>query len=352
MPNIKEMFHKLPILSKDDNVLLLTHIDMDGSGPAIILKTLYPAIQVQHCGNGEMSDIIEHAVTDPTARPENCTVIIVCDISCTQAAADRINTALPKSGVKLILLDHHKTALHLNDYDWAVVSPTAPSDTMRKEYYNNYTDYTPLTSGTALLLDYLNYAELLQKNDEKRMKQLLSLTHMISAYDTWEWNDLFKADLPKQFNDIFLIYGVKRFEERMTTRVLYCDELITEFDKDMLAIEQDHVNEAVADDAKHIKEKDLTIDGRTYHCVISLSSENMAAMFLYMKTEYPDADLYIISYGTGISIRTVKPDIDVSAITLRRGGGGHPGAGGFKISEDVQTQFILSAMQCELKRGD
>ena len=59
-----------------------------------------------------------------------------------------------------------------------------------------------------------------------------------------------------------------------------------------------------------------------------------------MKETYPTIDLHIINYGTGISIRSIKDDISVGDITAAFGGGGHKGAGGFRINFEKQKEYL------------
>ena len=60
-----------------------------------------------------------------------------------------------------------------------------------------------------------------------------------------------------------------------------------------------------------------------------------------MKTEYPEKDLYIINYGSGISMRGVKKDFNVGMFAKGNyGGGGHPGAAGFPIPEEMIHEYM------------
>ena len=54
-------------------------------------------------------------------------------------------------------------------------------------------------------------------------------------------------------------------------------------------------------------------------------------------------DLYFVHYGTGISIRT-DTDLNVAQFAMNYGGGGHPGAGGIKISQELLQNQLEAAL--------
>ena len=69
----------------------------------------------------------------------------------------------------------------------------------------------------------------------------------------------------------------------------------------------------------------------------------MNDVFLLMKEKYPQKDLYIINYGTGIGLRT-DTNIDVGQLAKMFRGGGHKEAAGIKISDLSQIKYTQSAL--------
>ena len=70
-----------------------------------------------------------------------------------------------------------------------------------------------------------------------------------------------------------------------------------------------------------------------------------------MKEHWPNRDLYIICYGTGISVRKTddNKNINVGEIVRMFNGGGHIAAGGFKVPTDLQMGYIQAAFKgCKL----
>lgn len=66
------------------------------------------------------------------------------------------------------LLDHHQTALHLNQYEWGKVVLEDEQGL--------------LTSATSLFYQYLVMHGLLEKTDV-----LTEFVELVRQYDTWEW---------------------------------------------------------------------------------------------------------------------------------------------------------------------
>ena len=66
------------------------------------------------------------------------------------------------------LIDHHKTAIHLNEYEWGSVLV---------ENENG-----ELTSATSLFYHFLIGNDLLQPTEA-----LDEFVELVSQYDTWEW---------------------------------------------------------------------------------------------------------------------------------------------------------------------
>lgn len=50
--------NRINILENAINILLLTHNDLDGSGPVIILNKYFELVETIHCSNENMEQII------------------------------------------------------------------------------------------------------------------------------------------------------------------------------------------------------------------------------------------------------------------------------------------------------
>lgn len=345
-PTIASSFHKLPKITKNNKILLLTHTDMDGSGPVIFLKSIFKDIDVEHCPNALMSKTIKQKATDADVAKQYDT-IIVCDISCTENDAEIINKY--KKIKNLILLDHHITATALNKYSWACVEPNLLEDTYRNNYLYGINKKPSRSSGTSLLFDYLTYCELIQNIPNIHLAE--ELNFFIAGYDTWDWAELFDKDIRFQNLDtLFETYGFTEFENAYIKRLSNPEEteLFNETDHLLLRIAEtkrqvhtDKIRRTMSTGNVKFNDEYLTF-------VFCFSTEYLQNTFDVMKEDYPDSDLYIVDYGNGLSFRAIKENINIAEIVKPLGGGGHPGAGGLSISFEDRKELIENILHTSL----
>lgn len=346
---------KLNVNDENSRILLLTHTDMDGSGAAIVLNSIFKegCVTVEHCSNGIMSYAIRNHVLNDADKYD---AIFVCDISCNEEDAKLINES--EGCKKLILIDHHKTAEYLNDYKWACVYPGLLSDSSICKHYPEDKIAQASESGTGLILDFALYAGMLPSDTCKTPDSLAfleRLSHMISAYDTWDWNNLLGANAAyKDLSTLHLLYGIECFESEMLNRMksgLKIDtesDIFTKTDNLLLTIERNKIKEHIENISNCFATATIHLDDKYYSAVFCSTGKYLAEVFEAMKTEYPTHDLYIVNYGTGISMRAKSPDINIGDIVKKRNGGGHPSAGGFKIPFEMQAKHIEEAFGAEM----
>lgn len=358
--NSTEIFSKLPKISPSmKNILLLTHTDLDGAGAYILLKAIANKanIEVQHCNNGVMSSVIRNCVTknDIALKYD---LIIACDISCNIADAGFIDGDANK--YKFVLLDHHDTALALNQYDWACVQPHVPEDSFRVRYYkdeNGNLNPNAHSSGTSLMYDYLEYCGLIGDMFYSEYELLQYFTHMTAAYDTWDWVEIFgkKAPDPYKLNKLFTTMGITKFEENMVLKMANAFSSTTPsqqiFDQTaelIMSIEEEKIKTHLESTRKSLINDMITLDNKTYSMVYCYTGRYFPETFDMMMEEYPFSQLYAINYGSGISLRTRDQDIHIGKLLENIGGGGHAGAGGAKIHLDLQRRYMMQALQAEI----
>ncbi len=321
-------------------ILLLTHADMDGSGPSVLLKLLFERVEVRHCPNGVMSREIRNAVLNEAGSYD---LIFACDISCTGDHAEIINRS--NGSRKFILLDHHMTAESLNRYSWAVVQSELVEDSFNAAYYQGKPGNS---SGTSLMYDFLDWAGAAKYPEGG--EHVRKFVHMINAYDTWDWVNMFESDPSyRDLDRVFHLYGQDLFERVYVNRLAEDDPvLLGEIEKLLLEIEDGKIAAHLDRVKKTIRAGYLKKDDAYYDIVLSNTGEYMQETFEYMKEAYPEADLYMVNYGTGISIRSTKDSINVGDFVKHLGGGGHAGAGGLRIESGDITDLLAKTLQCDL----
>lgn len=323
-------FSKLKPIGKDDKILLITHTDMDGAN-VVVMKQMFDNVDVMNCSNNSMSYLIKKNVCEDNDYDS----IVVVDISCTKADAEAINSNPNKK--KLVLLDHHDTAKFLNDYDWAIVESDIVEDSFRiKEYEGIEGGHS---SGTSLLYDYLDYQGHTERVKNKKL--LEEYVSNVAMYDTWDWNDLFdKKKEPKELEDVFEMYGIDMFQRLMSEKIAKGERLVDIEEIALLTKFKEKEQLYVDEVSKKFQEGTLEFKGKEYSFLMVVADNYLGPIFDKMKDIENTYDLYIINYGSGLSIRTSKDDIHVGELVSNFGGGGHPGAGGIKIDKDMQVNQI------------
>jgi len=128
--------------------------------------------------------------------------LFITDLTVNDEMAEKINEFVLGGG-KAKLIDHHKTALHFNDYIWGDVKVEDENGT--------------LTSAASLVYEYLVHEKHLQKNGT-----LDEFVELVRQYDTWDW-DIPKNFKAKNLNDLFFMVSIKDFERRDFPRALLGD---------------------------------------------------------------------------------------------------------------------------------
>lgn len=334
----QELFNTLKAPKLSDKILLLTHTDMDAAGAIIVIKDIFDNVDTKLCSNKTMDYDIRNTIMNNELMDEY-DIVIACDISCSARTAEIIDKNRNIS--KFVLLDHHESAKYLNNYKWARVQPELLSDSYRKTDY--YLDHDGLSSGASLMFDYLDYNQFTKYCSRISFTKLL--IHMIACYDTWDWSTVFDND--ERMNDLDMLcdlYGIEYFVKTMLQKIsTHNGDIFNEIDRTLISIEKEKIANYVARSEYGFKTGSLCIDGKYYSIVTSYAKDYMQAIFARMKELHPKCDLYFVHYGTGISIRT-DTDLNVAQFAMNYGGGGHPGAGGIKISQELLQNQLEAAL--------
>ncbi|MBQ3420485.1 MAG: hypothetical protein IJH34_02205 [Romboutsia sp.] len=291
-------------------IKLITHNDLDGIGCYIVLRTLLDDdIDVEYCNYQEVNDV----ALDTLSNEEKYEKIYITDISVTEDVADRLDTI----SNKLVLLDHHVTALFLNKYKWANV----------KEYEDE-----EKTCGTKLLYNYIfdNYSNI-KTNDT-----LNEFVWKTKLYDTWLWADKYDDVSAKYLNDLMYIIGKETFIEEMAYKIISNSALFNDFDLKLLEIKQREIDDYVEKKNKYLIKTNIL----GYNAGIVFAESNISELGNKLCNMNPELDLVIMINQKGISYRTAKDNVNVSEIAKQFGVGGHPKASGSSMPNDCLERFI------------
>ncbi|WP_282140829.1 DHH family phosphoesterase [Cytobacillus oceanisediminis] len=308
---------------------LYTHNDLDGVGCGIVAKIAFGKdVEVRY--NSVMG--LDHQIEKLFENEKNLKddFLIITDLSVNDENLIRLDD-LEKGGGKVRLIDHHKTALHFNDYNWGRV----------KVQY----DDGRLTAATSLLYEYLLEHELI-----KSSQALDEFVELVRQYDTWEWdqNDNIKA---KNLNDLFFMVSIEEFEEKMTERIINSDHFeFDDFEQKLLEMEEEKIERYVRRKKREIVQTFIgefcagIVHAESYHS--ELGNE--------LGKDFPHLDYIAILNlgGKKISFRTIHDHVDVSAVAGKFGGGGHAKASGCSMGKDAYKLFVQDIFPLDPMRQD
>lgn len=310
---------------------LYTHNDLDGLGCGILAKIAFgEGVEVHYNSVARLNSQVERYFDMTKSNQLKEDTLFITDLTVNEANSKRIEQFV-KEGGKAQFIDHHKTALHLNDYSWAKVTV---------EYEDGR-----LTSATSLFYDYLlNNQSITSKSSIEEFVEL------IRQYDTWDWerNNLLKA---KQLNDLFSLLSLDDFEGKMIER-LKSDEPFSfnEFEQQLLSMEEAKINRYIRK-----KNRELVQTFIDEHCVGIVHAEMYHSELgneLGKENSHLDYIAILNMGGKKVSFRTIHDHIDVSAVAGKFGGGGHAKASGCAMTETAYKLFVHEVFPLDSSRID
>jgi uncharacterized protein len=157
---------------------LLTHTDLDGIGCAVVFSGARPGQgPIELVENGAIDDRVREALAariDDAAAHE----VLVTDHGVDATTADTAE-AFVRAGGRFVLLDHHRSSLHLSGRAWATVDPDR--------------------SATGLLFDHLG-----------RPGEFAEFARLVEDHDLWRHQDPRSARLATLVG----LLGAERFLTR------------------------------------------------------------------------------------------------------------------------------------------
>lgn len=309
---------------------LYTHNDLDGVGCGIVAKLAFGAkVDVRYNSVMGLDTQIERLFEQEKKLADYH--LLITDLSINEENTKRVEEFY-KSGGKVNFIDHHKTALHFNDYSWGKV---------QVEYEEGR-----LTSATSLLYEHFLDNQWIQPS-----KAVDEFVELIRQYDTWEWdrNDNVKA---KQLNDLLFMFSIEEFEEKMTSRLVTNPSgfEFDDFEQKLLHMEEDKIERYVRRKKREIVQ--TFIDG---YCTGVVHAESYhSELGNELGKEYPHLD-YIAILNVGgkkISFRTIHDHVDVSAVAGKFGGGGHAKASGCSMGKEAFVFYVQDVYPLDPIRAD
>ncbi|MBY0120327.1 DHH family phosphoesterase [Bacillus sp. S/N-304-OC-R1] len=306
---------------------LLSHNDLDGVGCGILAKLAFDkGVKVRYNSISGLDREVEWFLENESRD----TFLFITDLSINQENEERIE-AFYQAGGKVQLLDHHKTSLHYNDYEWGHV---IVEDTEGK-----------LTSATSLLFDYLVTKELLTPTDA-----ISEFVELVRQYDTWEWEKN-NNQQAQRLNALFFLVSIEEFEEKMIHRLKSSDQFqFDEFEQKILDMEEEKIERYIRRKRRELVQTKI---GNHFAGIVYAESYH-SELGNELGKEYPHLDYIAILNigGKRLGFRTIHDTVDVSEVAGHYGGGGHAKAAGCSLTKEAYRHFAAETFQLEPLRED
>lgn len=306
---------------------LFTHNDLDGVSCGIIAKLAFGEdVTVSYNSIGRLNQSVGAFLEQAT--PDD--ILFVTDLSVNEENEGRISQFVADGG-KALLIDHHKTSLHLNTYPWASV-------TVKQEDGK-------LTSATSLFYEYV-----VKQNWLSQSENIKEYVELVRQYDTWEWEANANLDA-KRLNDLFFMFSIEEFEEKIINKLASDDSFdFNEVEKTLLKVEESRVDRYIKRKKREVYQVAVgphvagVVHAESYHS--ELGNE--------LSKEYSHLDYIAITMvgGKRMSFRTMHDDIDVSEVAGKYEGGGHQKAAGCNLTEKAFKQFVEQTFYSEPIKRD
>lgn len=310
---------------------LLSHNDLDGVGCGILAKLAFGQdVKIRYNSISSLNREIRFFLENDS--PE--TFLFITDLSPDEENEKKLNEHY-KQYKNIQLIDHHKTALHLNEYQWGTV--IVENEEGRIE------------SATSLFYQFLVANELLEPTEA-----VDEFVELVRQYDTWEWEKN-ENQQAHYLNSLFFLVSIDEFVETMVERLTSSERFdFDEFETRLLNMEEDKIERYIRRKKREVVQAKV---GDFFAGVVYAESY-LSELGNELSKEHPHLDfIAILNMGSKkISFRTIHDHVDVSEIAATYGGGGHQKAAGCNLTDKtykifVQNTFSLDPMMQDAKRN-
>ncbi|WLV25318.1 oligoribonuclease [Aciduricibacillus chroicocephali] len=306
---------------------LLTHNDLDGVSCGILAKLAFgKKAQVRY--NSVAGLDREVAWFLENGDPE--TFLFITDLSVNEENELALQAFHEREG-RVKLLDHHKTSMDFNKYDWAKVEVEDEAGKLK--------------CAASIFYEYLVEEGLLEKR-----AAISDYIELVRQYDTWEWEKQ-NNQMARRLNALFYLLSIEEFEEKMLERLngnepFYFNDL----EKEILKMEDKKMESYIRRKRRELVQLKVgglfagVVHAESYHS--ELGNE--------LGKEYPHLDYIVIINmgGRRAGFRTIHDHVDVSDVASQFGGGGHAKASGCAMSDEVYEHYVSRAFAEEPLRED
>lgn len=311
-------------------IKLFTHNDLDGVGCVLLSQLAFgkEGVDFETCKHEDINEKVALYLSEK--HYENYTHCYITDIAVNDEMIQRINTLFDEPDKHFSIIDHHISAISLNDYNWCHIQVTDEHDTKCCG--------TSLFYHTLLNLDTASTEPLLNP-------LVIEFVEKIRRFDVWDWQALDDIEA-KKLNDLLSIFGKERFIDYWLER-FHTDCAPFSFDATqtlLLELRQNEIDHYIENRAEEMIVKEI----KDYKVGIVFANRFQSEMGNALALLHPELDfIAMINIGGGVSCRCVKEDVDLASFAASFGGGGHKKAAGFRVSDTIRELVIKEIFHLE-----
>lgn len=311
------------ILSLHENSVVrhITHYDLDGNGPIILMKILQKIIGFDY------KYIIQPKVADDGIQEldDETTHILVTDLSFYDDTSKTTILECIRDGIKVLNIDHHQNVDNGEEYKY--VDTTRCASLIMFEALQH------------ILVDCFDI-------EIDRVGRMRVFYKLVNNWDTFEWKK--EIEQVKKYSiGLNTYFGFKKpseFISEMVDYLYYENPSIEQFRSMLLGYYEINKTMVEKSASKFINTaKELETEHGIVRCAIFNDSATSLSIALDRVFEIDVKDglkpyIYIaLMPGINtVSMRTILDDVDVSVIARKYGGNGHPKAAGFPLPDALK----------------
>ena len=351
--------------------ILFTHDDLDGAGCRILFELAHRDVnpetwKIVNCSNKNIDEQVQLWLDSGDLDPD-CTICFA-DIVCSRDMFVRVKTEYEH----IYVWDHHRSNFWVQtEYPSAEIVPE--------------TEMGVLQSGTSIMYQFwCKCAEIYKdapnyeyfRSGYENADLIAHFVDTVRSYDTYEWKQTGNLEA-KKLQILFFLLGMERFCKRYVDRLTMSHDAFAELEanatahdgkvvlewlKDFankeygrpsktlfsssdlefidsrLKMEQKRIDEFTLDDIIDVQVRGI----RTAFALntVGMNVSELANQFLVKHPEFEMFVGFTMADGGQFSYRTVKDDLDISAlVAVPNGGGGHPKASGSYVPKDLMDHI-------------
>ncbi len=289
--------------------LLVTHLDLDGISPIILLQLAGRKFEYRSIEINEVDATFEELLKMDLTLYEH---LYITDLTLTEGLYEKLKD-LP---ICVKVFDHHATHLFATKYPFATVKVE---------------ENGRLTCGTELFYLYLK-----EEYPILNKASIAQYVDLVRQLDTYTFVD---RELALNIDCIRSLLGRQDFIKSIVKRLRKneFEFTLTTFEKRFTKLQEKEKEQYLEHKEKTLKRYKI----KGIPCGVVFAEKHKSELGDYLSHKYPDLDFIVIfDASKSVSYRAFKDDVDVATFAEIYQGGGHRLASGSPITDDFRKNIL------------